>query len=547
MSITVQCPACDATFQVKEKYRGRSGGCPKCGATLLIPAELDEPPRPPKRDKQREGVSGVSLIDVDLIRGPGREPKPQPSSNAEPKSQSIDALFKQPQGPAPLLEALPSPKLTQAESLRRQRLVKNFSMVLLWLTIGGIAVVLGVYGSVQLFGWAYRTMRLELGLPERPGTQTSQTPALESSDAGFLPLPAEHPPNVSTRGADRMVTVIRLNRRAVTIMRRMVDEASVRREAPAFAATLQQLVEFGKNLEPSDLSNEERTALWAAYGKQLQEAVSRYVAEFQRLRSSSVLKPLVETYVKPELARLGVQDESVLGPASDSQPQVEASRPAPAHASETSPAPKEREPAPAPSKPKIASIDDALAALTNRKAGAKTEYREAIDFLRTAPRNERRDERLAALDAFMLTDNAAAEAAFEAWVELAGRDAEKRLIELAYLVDNRPFDRQLPNLLAQYPSAHAYDALAFMLTKFDLAERAAEALVRCGAAAEESVWKALVHQSFIVQEHAIEVLGQIGTKRSLKRLEAVAKSNQLVYDEAFAAAQAIKVREGLEK
>lgn len=38
MSIPVTCTSCGHKFKAKEKYAGRSGGCPECGATVKVPA-----------------------------------------------------------------------------------------------------------------------------------------------------------------------------------------------------------------------------------------------------------------------------------------------------------------------------------------------------------------------------------------------------------------------------------------------------------------------------------------------------------------------------
>lgn len=37
MSIRVECPACETAFAVPEKFAGRHGKCPKCGAVMAVP------------------------------------------------------------------------------------------------------------------------------------------------------------------------------------------------------------------------------------------------------------------------------------------------------------------------------------------------------------------------------------------------------------------------------------------------------------------------------------------------------------------------------
>jgi hypothetical protein len=42
MAITVLCPSCHARFSVHEKFAGKQGPCPKCKATITVPAAGDE-------------------------------------------------------------------------------------------------------------------------------------------------------------------------------------------------------------------------------------------------------------------------------------------------------------------------------------------------------------------------------------------------------------------------------------------------------------------------------------------------------------------------
>jgi hypothetical protein len=42
MAITVLCPSCHARFAVHEKFAGKEGPCPKCKATIKVPAAGDE-------------------------------------------------------------------------------------------------------------------------------------------------------------------------------------------------------------------------------------------------------------------------------------------------------------------------------------------------------------------------------------------------------------------------------------------------------------------------------------------------------------------------
>lgn len=42
MSILVVCPGCKKSFQVHDKFAGKSGPCPKCKATIRIPTKSDE-------------------------------------------------------------------------------------------------------------------------------------------------------------------------------------------------------------------------------------------------------------------------------------------------------------------------------------------------------------------------------------------------------------------------------------------------------------------------------------------------------------------------
>ncbi|MGA2621802.1 MAG: hypothetical protein ABSF26_29730 [Thermoguttaceae bacterium] len=42
MSILVVCPGCKKSFQVHDKFAGKSGPCPKCKATIRVPAKAEE-------------------------------------------------------------------------------------------------------------------------------------------------------------------------------------------------------------------------------------------------------------------------------------------------------------------------------------------------------------------------------------------------------------------------------------------------------------------------------------------------------------------------
>lgn len=58
MSIPVQCKSCGHAFKAKEKYAGRRGGCPKCGATVNVPA-IKLPAA-----SSASGESGLSIQDA---------------------------------------------------------------------------------------------------------------------------------------------------------------------------------------------------------------------------------------------------------------------------------------------------------------------------------------------------------------------------------------------------------------------------------------------------------------------------------------------------
>lgn len=49
ITIHTRCPSCDSQLNVKEELAGKSGKCPKCGATVEIPK-----PIPPATEKQKE-------------------------------------------------------------------------------------------------------------------------------------------------------------------------------------------------------------------------------------------------------------------------------------------------------------------------------------------------------------------------------------------------------------------------------------------------------------------------------------------------------------
>ena len=42
MSILVVCPGCHKSFKVSDKFAGKSGGCPKCKATIKVPTKEEE-------------------------------------------------------------------------------------------------------------------------------------------------------------------------------------------------------------------------------------------------------------------------------------------------------------------------------------------------------------------------------------------------------------------------------------------------------------------------------------------------------------------------
>ncbi len=41
MSIPVFCPSCQTKFKVSDRFAGQSGGCPKCKATIKVPAKVE--------------------------------------------------------------------------------------------------------------------------------------------------------------------------------------------------------------------------------------------------------------------------------------------------------------------------------------------------------------------------------------------------------------------------------------------------------------------------------------------------------------------------
>jgi predicted Zn finger-like uncharacterized protein len=65
MKFGVDCPSCQANFQVAEENAGKRGRCPKCNEVFRVPdppsrmTKLAEPPPPPKRYEEDEDESGA--------------------------------------------------------------------------------------------------------------------------------------------------------------------------------------------------------------------------------------------------------------------------------------------------------------------------------------------------------------------------------------------------------------------------------------------------------------------------------------------------------
>ena len=76
MALIVTCPLCDETFNVKEKYLGKIGGCPHCHGKIAIPECL------PDAETVFVGDDD-SRIDFDFRtkQPPQPRPKPKPQSS----------------------------------------------------------------------------------------------------------------------------------------------------------------------------------------------------------------------------------------------------------------------------------------------------------------------------------------------------------------------------------------------------------------------------------------------------------------------------------
>ena len=94
MALIVTCPLCDETFNVKEKYLGKIGGCPHCHGKIAIPESLPDAETIFVGDDD----SQVDPNSSRYTRKPPQKPAPQPSvpmSRPNPAYDVTDQLEEQ--------------------------------------------------------------------------------------------------------------------------------------------------------------------------------------------------------------------------------------------------------------------------------------------------------------------------------------------------------------------------------------------------------------------------------------------------------------------
>ena len=60
MSIRVECPSCQVAFGVGDEFAGKRGKCPKCKATIVVPAAATATPQPGPRQAAVEAAQPES-------------------------------------------------------------------------------------------------------------------------------------------------------------------------------------------------------------------------------------------------------------------------------------------------------------------------------------------------------------------------------------------------------------------------------------------------------------------------------------------------------
>ncbi len=80
MPISFTCKACGRPLRVKDSLAGRTGKCPGCGNSILVPDDRARPAEPPARDRRQDDFGDDFYTDTDTPRAvaaaPGRSEAP---------------------------------------------------------------------------------------------------------------------------------------------------------------------------------------------------------------------------------------------------------------------------------------------------------------------------------------------------------------------------------------------------------------------------------------------------------------------------------------
>ena len=193
--------------------------------------------------------------------------------------------------------------------------------------------------------------------------------------------------------------------------------------------------------------------------------------------------------------------------------------PAPGTAPAARPAPMPR-PAPAPGEP---LPDGELTALLLQLDEANQfRVRAALGKLKAAKPRDRRDEVRGRIEAALASDDGftrnAAAAALKTWGDKASQPA----LITALQDDSFVVRHTAIEILGEIGDAAAAEAIVEVYEKNKL--KAAPALKRLGPAAETAVWKLLESDAWPIRKDGCDILGAVGTARSLMRLQEVSQN-----------------------
>ncbi len=260
MSLLVTCPLCDKSFKVKDKYIGRTGGCPNCGGQITIPGATDDTapmsasnedtgaslspdaptvlegtsPRQPKhqspssvtRQKPAQRAGGSSI-------GRRQSPTPPPQSPTPP----------QPVAPDPLLQEFDSALLSAGTPTLKPAAARSDAS---WVLYSGLGV-----GGVGLVAFL-AVVVVTLVTPSRSSDSNPNLATLKpaaSATTNLKTAPTMHP------AVALVQEQIAAFESVVDVMKTIDDEVSARAASQQFADAMRQMLDVTRRIQMVDESS----------------------------------------------------------------------------------------------------------------------------------------------------------------------------------------------------------------------------------------------------------------------------------------------------